>query len=762
ATDNCPGVVTLENDAPDEYPMGLTVVTWIATDDAGNSSSCTQEVYINDNTAPEFLFCPSNMYVASFDCNDVSVYWDSPFVVDNCGQATLETTHPPGTPFPIGETEVTFTATDENGNASNCTFIVTVIPGSANGADGFTECTPDVTATAVCDEATAVFWNDPIPNSNCYSEMYSDYESGSYFMPGITEVTYTLVNFIGAEYTCSFNVEVLVGPGGGANGFASCPDDVFVDASCQEMVQVFWDEPLLQSSCYYDLFSDFQSGDDFIPGKHTVTYTLIDQTGQEHTCDFKVTVATDLSIYCPRNIEISIPSDQSSFDFFWNGSEAITECESCPPEEDREGGFKYMGTYFGHRYYYFIGDPITWDVASQIAQDSGGYLVSINSEKEAEFINNNINNNQAFFIGLRDMTGNGDYEWADGTPMTFTNWTNNGPADIPGTDIVYLEGNSWTNQADNIPKRRFIVEIPCVEFSLTSGLPNGADFPLGTTSVSYFATDLCGHVCECSFDVTIKHETAAYDFVSGLFSEHYILGFKFVGSNGSKTQNDGGYGDYTNKNIQIPYEFPKFRIKPDRNEDNDQLYWRIWIDFNQDGDFEDANEVVFEKQGPGGFVEVLDLPDDPSLIGMQTRMRIGLAEFTWPEPYGFTYIGEFEDYTCTLVGAEVDGSDPQAPNAFDQLDLFPGSAAMATDLAVFPNPTNSDRIYIQSAQYVGQSATVQVFNQLGQPVSIHPIDEWTADPTVLVLPKELSNGIYVLMIQLQGQQVISKRFVLER
>jgi hypothetical protein len=46
-SDNCPGTVTVTNNAPSSYPFGTTIVTWTATDACGNSSTCTQAVTVN-------------------------------------------------------------------------------------------------------------------------------------------------------------------------------------------------------------------------------------------------------------------------------------------------------------------------------------------------------------------------------------------------------------------------------------------------------------------------------------------------------------------------------------------------------------------------------------------------------------------------------------------------------------------------------------------------------------------------------------------
>ncbi|MBF4506874.1 DUF11 domain-containing protein, partial [Flavobacterium sp. JLP] len=45
-TDNCSGTVTVTNNAPSSYPLGNTIVTWTATDAAGNIQTCSQNVKV--------------------------------------------------------------------------------------------------------------------------------------------------------------------------------------------------------------------------------------------------------------------------------------------------------------------------------------------------------------------------------------------------------------------------------------------------------------------------------------------------------------------------------------------------------------------------------------------------------------------------------------------------------------------------------------------------------------------------------------------
>lgn len=54
AVDVVDGIVVVSDDAPSQFPLGETVVTYTASDAAGNTSTGTQIVIVEDTTAPEF------------------------------------------------------------------------------------------------------------------------------------------------------------------------------------------------------------------------------------------------------------------------------------------------------------------------------------------------------------------------------------------------------------------------------------------------------------------------------------------------------------------------------------------------------------------------------------------------------------------------------------------------------------------------------------------------------------------------------------
>lgn len=118
------GVVTITNNAPAQFPLGTTTVTWIVKDAAGNTSTKSQDILIIDTELPN-ITAPANITVlANSGSYATGVNLGTPIYSDNVIVVTVSNDAP--SQFPVGSTTVTWRATDAAGNTATATQIVTV------------------------------------------------------------------------------------------------------------------------------------------------------------------------------------------------------------------------------------------------------------------------------------------------------------------------------------------------------------------------------------------------------------------------------------------------------------------------------------------------------------------------------------------------------------------------------------------------------------------------------------------------------------
>ena len=134
--DNC-SVVSVTNDAPlSGLPLGDTTVTWTVTDASGNTATATQTVTVTDTEKPiaiaklGFVVDLDVDGLASIIANDIDNN-----STDNCSIDTITISPSSFDCDNVGANVVTLTVTDESGNSSSTTTIVTVQDVTAPSVD---------------------------------------------------------------------------------------------------------------------------------------------------------------------------------------------------------------------------------------------------------------------------------------------------------------------------------------------------------------------------------------------------------------------------------------------------------------------------------------------------------------------------------------------------------------------------------------------------------------------------------------------------
>ncbi len=319
-----------------EFSSGISQVQWMVTDASGNETSCMQEVTVRESEDPEISCTGQDEYVfystpglCGYRIPDTSLDVSA---MDNC--QLLSVSHNfggwgvanslEGAVFPVGSTEVIWTATDYAGNSVSCNFTVTVIdteePSFVNCPDGATF---TVGLFAGACQGGAI-WSIPVASDACSDVTVSQTsgpEVGSILEAGTYVIEYEATDDAGNSITCSFNLVVTDTEG----PVIVCLPDI---EKTSDSGTCTWKSPegslsplLANSNCPATVNwrvsnpdgttatgIDDVSGYTFQPGTSTVYYAISENTsGQDWDCSFSVTIVDREKpvIDCPEAMTVT-------------------------------------------------------------------------------------------------------------------------------------------------------------------------------------------------------------------------------------------------------------------------------------------------------------------------------------------------------------------------------------------------------------------------------------------------------------------------
>ncbi len=238
ATDASDGSVTVSNDAPNVFAIGTTTVTFSAVDSLGNLGSNTATVTVEDQSAPT-VTPPSAITVAAVDANGtpatdaaIAAFLAAATASDNV-DTELSVTNDAQEIFVLGNTTVTFSATDSAGLTGSATAVVTVADQTApmiSVPAAITVAATDADGTAASDASIAAFLVGASATDNVDAEVSVTNDGPSVFPLGVTVVTFTATDSAGnsASDTALITVSDQAGP------VITPPSDVTIAATDAE------------------------------------------------------------------------------------------------------------------------------------------------------------------------------------------------------------------------------------------------------------------------------------------------------------------------------------------------------------------------------------------------------------------------------------------------------------------------------------------------------------------------------------------------
>ena len=232
-------------------------------------------------------------------------------------------------------------------------------------------------------------------------------------------------------------------------------------------VHITIDASELQIGTYTDTLNIFSNDSESYPLEIIINTNVLPPEVDVQEDSYEFTLNNEITSY---QEELHLENiGEGSLDYF-------LKCEDNFPSEPNISGYSFIGEYNGH-YYYYSDDMANWADAYQNCLDVGGYLATLESQQENDFV---VHPTETCWIGFTDNEDegiwknvNGQIIWIgdeNGSPYqnAFTNWSPGEPNDSGNSGVenyatMYYgnypdEGGMWNDESgDHV--RTYILEI---------------------------------------------------------------------------------------------------------------------------------------------------------------------------------------------------------------------------------------------------------------------------------------------------------------
>lgn len=248
-----------------------------------------------------------------------------------------------------------------------------------------------------------------------------------------------------------------------------------------------------------------------------------------------------------------------------------------------------------------------------------------------------------------------------------------------------------------------------------------------------------------SFTTVENNPVTEYCDSQGNNASSEWIGTVTIGDLTNNSGQDNGYGDYTNLVVSAEQgNIINFSLTPYYYLFYNSVYWKIWADYNHDGDFDDAGELAYDAGSTSTNTRTgsFTIPNGAT-IG-DTRLRVQMKFSTAPSACENFDRGEVEDYTLTIFGSSLNSiGAPQNEQVIHSSVRQKKSSKYKTlqgglELELYPNPA-TDIVHIKASEEFDHYQIRDLHGRMVQNGNLNTIQSIN----VSNLPK----GVYVVVIE---------------
>jgi len=310
---------------------------------------------------------------------------------------------------------------------------------------------------------------------------------------------------------------------------------------------------------------------------------------------------------------------------------------------------------------------------------------------------------------------------------------------------------SWTASTDNIGVTGYeIYQNGTLKGTSTTTSFNVTGLTAATTySFTVKAKDAAGNVSAASTakSVTTLSTTVTYCASKGSNVTYEWIDYVAYGGMTNTTAANAGYGNFTATKIATVTRGASTTINVSCGFKSSTYteYWRVWIDWNQNGTFETTEQMVAGSSSSSATLSYSFTVPTTALLG-STRMRVTMKYNAAPTACETFSYGEVEDYTVNVVNTSF--------NSF-QDDMTFGELLgdeENTNISVWPNPAAD---YITVGVNNGtRYGKVSIYNMIGMVVKTVEMEGTDKEINISDLPA----GSYIISLDDEKEPFV-KQFI---
>ncbi|MDX1761312.1 MAG: M4 family metallopeptidase [Christiangramia sp.] len=309
---------------------------------------------------------------------------------------------------------------------------------------------------------------------------------------------------------------------------------------------------------------------------------------------------------------------------------------------------------------------------------------------------------------------------------------------------------SWNAASDNVGVSEYDIYLDGSLLGSTASTSSNITGLSAATTYSFYvkAKDDAGNVSEKSntISVTTQSSSISYCGSTGNDSSYEWIDLVQLNDLNNASGNDGGYKDNTAMSASLPYGSNTVYISAGFSGTAYTEYWKVWIDYDKDGSFEDSELVVSGSSSSSTTLSASFTVPTTATAGA-TRMRVSMkynSAQTACETFSY---GEVEDYTVNI--GQSSAGFAKSENANYNAEKL-GREENIFDARLYPNPVVTGNI-INVNTPDNRKMDYKIFNSVGYEVASGKV-------TKTINVGKLTSGTYIVRFS-DGQKEIVKKLI---